>query len=55
MQSQAEGANGLVEVAMESSRIENCQRNNFNLLSSFKYKKEAAKEGSGDGDYDYDD
>ncbi|KHN17708.1 RING-H2 finger protein ATL54 [Glycine soja] len=50
MQSQAEGANGLVEVAMESSRIENCQRNNFNMLSSFKYKKEGI---GNDGDYDY--
>jgi len=38
MQSEGEGANGLVEVVMES-RIENCERN-FNLVSSFKYKNE---------------
>ncbi|CAJ1941613.1 unnamed protein product [Sphenostylis stenocarpa] len=46
MQSQAEGANGVVEVVIES-RIENCQIN-FNLVSSFKYKK-------GVVDYDDDD
>lgn len=51
MQSQAAGANGLVEGAvMESSGTENCQRNNFNMLSSFKYKKEGI---GNDGDYDY--
>jgi len=38
VQSEAEGANGLVEVVMESG-MENCE-GNFNLVSSFKYKKE---------------
>ncbi|KAK7347855.1 hypothetical protein VNO80_22394 [Phaseolus coccineus] len=38
MQSEVEGANGLVEVVMES-RIENLNLN-LNLVSSFKYKKE---------------
>ncbi|XP_027368747.1 E3 ubiquitin-protein ligase RHA2B-like [Abrus precatorius] len=47
MQSQTARPNGLVEVVIESN-VENCQRN---LLLSFKYKKEAGKEGGGE-DYE---
>ncbi|KAK7363283.1 hypothetical protein VNO77_05419 [Canavalia gladiata] len=47
-QSQPEGPNGLVEVVIESN-IDSCQRN---LLSSFKYNKEATKEVGGEDDYE---